>query len=325
MRRAASLPIVSFAAIATAIVSACITTQPLRPTITPSTRGIELPHEIRVRVAGRVRSVPLEQYVLGTALSEVSPVGEPPATVERIFEVQAILARTYAAAHVGRHGRDGFDLCDDIHCQLYEPERIGPSRFTAVAREAVQRTRGQILIYGNKPIEAVFHADCGGHTADASLVWSGPPLPYLVGGPDDLPAGAHRTWDSDVSADQIRGACNAGRSTAVGRRVTGVRVLDRDRSGRVLTVEVQGERVVRMRGEQFRALLNEAFGPRTLMSTRFTVARAGQTYTFTGSGYGHGVGLCQVGAATRARRGESLDEIFAAYFPGASLAQATEP
>jgi stage II sporulation protein D len=74
-----------------------------------------------------------------------------------------------------------------------------------------------------------------------------------------------------------------------------------------------------LRGEQFRTLLNDAFGPRTIMSTRFVVERTGQTYTLTGSGYGHGVGLCQVGAATRARRGESLDEIFAAYFPGASL------
>jgi stage II sporulation protein D len=269
--------------------------------------------------------VPLEQYVLGTALSEVSPVGEPPATVERIFEVQAIIARTYAAAHVGRHGRDGFDLCDDIHCQLYEPKRIGASRFTAVAREAVQRTRGQVLLYDDKPIEAVFHADCGGHTTDASAVWSGPSLPYLAGRPDDLPAGAHRTWRTDLSADQIRRACNADRSTAIGRRVTNVRVVDRDDSGRVTTLEVQGDRTVRMRGEQFRALVNDAFGTRTLMSTRFTVARTGQTYTLAGSGYGHGVGLCQIGAATRARRGESLDEIFAAYFPGASLAQAAEP
>jgi stage II sporulation protein D len=93
----------------------------------------------------------------------------------------------------------------------------------------------------------------------------------------------------------------------------------------VLTVDVEGDRTVRLRGEQLRTLLNDAFGAHTLMSTRFTIARSGQTYTFTGSGYGHGVGLCQVGAATRARRGESIDEIFAAYFPGASLAQAVEP
>jgi stage II sporulation protein D len=325
MRRADSALFVSLAAAAIALGSACITTHPAPPAVAAARRTMELPHEIRVRVAGRVTSVPLEQYVLGTALSEVSPVGEPPATVERIFEVQAIIARTYAAAHVGRHGREGFDLCDDIHCQLYEPKRIGTSRFTDVARDAVQRTRGQILVYDGKPIEAVFHADCGGYTADASQVWSGPALPYLAGGPDDLPAGAHRTWETSLSADQIRKACSVSGTAAVGKRVTNLRVVDRDRSGRVLTVDVQGDRTVRLRGEQLRTLLNDTFGVRTLMSTRFTIARTGQTYTFTGSGYGHGVGLCQVGAATRARRGESIDEIFAAYFPGASLAHAVEP
>jgi stage II sporulation protein D len=319
MRRALRTCLLPFAAIAAALGAACITAHPLSPAVMPAPRAPELPHEIRVRVAGRVTAVPLEQYVLGTALSEVSPVGEPPATVERIFEVQAIIARTYAAAHVGRHGRDGFDLCDDVHCQLYEPSRIGPSRFTAVAREAVQRTRGQVLVYDDKPIEAVFHADCGGYTADARQVWNGPALPYLTGGPDDLPASTHRTWTIDLSADRIRTACNASRSTAIGKRLTNLRVVDRDRSGRVLAIDVQGDRTIRLRGEQFRTLLNDAFGPRTIMSTRFVVERTGQTYTLTGSGYGHGVGLCQVGAATRARRGESLDEIFAAYFPGASL------
>jgi stage II sporulation protein D len=319
MRRALRTSLVPFAAIAAALGAACITPHPLSPAVVPPARAVELPREIRVRVAGRVTSVPLEQYVLGTALSEVSPVGEPPATVERIFEVQAILARTYAAAHVRRHGREGFDLCDDMHCQLYEPSRIGPSRFTAAAREAVARTRGQVLVYDDKPIEAVFHADCGGHTADASQVWNGPALPYLTGGPDDLPASTHRTWTIDLSADRIRTACNASRSTAIGKRLTNLRVVDRDRSGRVLAIDVQGDRTIRLRGEQFRTLLNDAFGPRTIMSTRFVVERTGQTYTLTGSGYGHGVGLCQVGAATRARRGESLDEIFAAYFPGASL------
>jgi stage II sporulation protein D len=325
MRRVASALLVSLTAATIAFGSACITTHPTPPAVAASRRTFELPHEIRVRVAGRITSVPLEQYVLGTALSEVSPVGEPPATVERIFEVQAIIARTYAAAHVGRHGREGFDLCDDIHCQLYEPKRIGASRFTEVARDAVQRTRGQILTYDGKPIEAVFHADCGGYTADASQVWSGPALPYLAGGPDDLPAGAHRTWETSLAADQIRKACSVSGTTAIGKRVTNLRIVDRDRSGRVLTIDVEGDRTVRLRGEQLRTLLNDAFGAHTLMSTRFTIARSGQTYTFTGSGYGHGVGLCQVGAATRARRGESIDEIFAAYFPGASLAQAVEP
>ena len=60
---------------------------------------------------------------------------------------------------------EGFDLCDGVHCQLYEPGRIRTSRFAAVARAAVERTAGMILAYSNRPAEVLFHADCGGHTA----------------------------------------------------------------------------------------------------------------------------------------------------------------
>jgi stage II sporulation protein D len=65
--------------------------------------------------------------------------------------------------------------------------------------------------------------------------------------------------------------------------------------------------------------VNAAFGPRALQSTRFTVTRSGSTFRFVGTGYGHGVGLCQVGAAARARLGESTEAILAAYFPGTTL------
>ena len=80
-------------------------------------------------------------------LSEVTPVGADPAAVARIFEVQTVLARTYAVAHLGRHQKDGFDLCDTTHCQLYQPARIKTSRFAEAARHAVERTRGVVLMF----------------------------------------------------------------------------------------------------------------------------------------------------------------------------------
>src|SRR6187402_3069252 len=80
-----------FAASCGAVPSSARSERPARPAFAP-------PRDIRVRVAGRVVTVPLDEYVLGTALAEVSPVGETRQTTERVFEVQAVLARTYAVA-----------------------------------------------------------------------------------------------------------------------------------------------------------------------------------------------------------------------------------
>jgi stage II sporulation protein D len=295
----------------------------IRPAAGPAGPGLAIPSTIRVHTAAGVRTIPIEEYVLGTALSEVSPVGESEGTTERIFEVQAILARTFAAAHVGRHRADGYDLCDTTHCQIYEPARIATSRFSAVARKAVDATRGEVVVYGRTLTEALFHSDCGGHTAAASDVWGGPSVPYLIGEPDDdLPAETHRPWQTSVSATRLRAALEADVRSAIGPRLTGLAVTDRDASGRVATIEVRGGRVREVRGEQFRAMLNRSLGDRTIQSTRFDVVRSGSTYLFTGTGFGHGVGLCQVGAAARARRGDSVPEILGAYFPGTRILQA---
>jgi stage II sporulation protein D len=277
-----------------------------------------LPASVRVRVAGRVVTVPFERYVLGTALSEVSPVGENPATTARVFEVQAILARTYAAATLDKHRAEGFNLCDDTHCQLYEPGRITTSRFSSVAEAAVARTRGMVLTYGSEVAEALFHSDCGGHTATAGDVWT-TAIPYLIGAPDDLPTDTHLVWQFDMAASRLRTALNLDRQTQVGRRLDAIAVVRRDTSGRAATIEVRGEQRRTSSGEAFRAILNRTFGVRAIRSTRFSVRRTGTTYHFSGTGFGHGVGLCQVGAAARARRGDAVADILRAYFPGTTL------
>jgi stage II sporulation protein D len=107
----------------------------------------------------------------------------------------------------------------------------------------------------------------------------------------------------------------------VGRRLDRIAVIARDDSGRAQQVQVRGERVQTLRGEDLRAILNSEFGFRAIMSTRIAVERRGASYRFTGTGFGHGVGLCQTGAAARAARGETVAQILSAYYPGAGLAQ----
>jgi len=284
----------------------------------PEPPPLEVPDRVAVQVNGRTTSVALEDYVLGSILSEVVPVGEATTVAARIYEVQAVVARSYALSHLGRHRTDGFDLCDTTHCQVYQPARIKSSRFSEVAREAVRRTAGQVLSYARRPIQAVFHADCGGATASASAVWGGAPVPYLPGREDDVRA-PHRTWRVAVSIDELRQALNRNPRTAVGARLDDVSVASRDDSGRAAGVSLRGERTQIVRGEDFRSVLNQSLRGQSMLSTRFAISRSGRTYAMTGTGYGHGVGLCQLGAAARARRGDSVTAIVSAYYPGARL------
>jgi stage II sporulation protein D len=287
----------------------------------PAAGAPRVPEVVRVRTKGVIVSVPLEDYVLGSALAEATPVNDTLTAAERIYEVQAVLARTYATAHVGRHRAEGFDVCDATHCQLYDPARIKTSRFAAVAREAVQRTSGEVLRYGRWPIDALFHADCGGSTAAADAVWGGPSLPYLMPRRDDLPVISHRAWNFTTTGDALRDAFNRDGRTAVGVRLTGIEIVGRDDSGRAATIALRGEHDRVVRGEDLRAVLNRTLGDRAIQSTRFTLTRQAGSYAFAGSGFGHGVGLCQAGAAARARRGDSVAEILAAYFTGASVSR----
>lgn len=292
--------------------------QPVVAPVAPLAAALAEPRALKVRVGGRVVSVAFEEYVAGTAISEVSPVGELPRTVDRVFDVQTIVARTYALAHLGRHRAEGFDLCDTTHCQLYEPARLGPSRFTGDARRAVARTAGQVLVYGARPIDALFHADCGGHTSSPEQVWGTAPLPYLRPEPDRAPALTHRTWTVTLSREQLRTALNADSRTAVGKRLKSIGADPADSSGRVGGIEIAGDRTVDVRGDDFRAIVNRSIGPR-ILSTRFSIHASGTGYVLTGTGYGHGIGLCQQGALARARLDTPVETILAGYFPGASL------
>jgi stage II sporulation protein D len=186
----------------------------------PTTVRVQV-HEGSVLV---VREVPLEQYVETTVLSEVHPDAADEALAEHLFEVQAILARTYAVANAGRHAKDGFDLCPTTHCQLYEPARLKTSRWAAAAHEAARRTSGVLLWFGDQPARAVFHADCGGHTSDATAVWGGGPVSYLVGAPDTCPTD-HSDWTLYTRNTALRTALHADQRTAVDQRLAVVEPL----------------------------------------------------------------------------------------------------
>jgi stage II sporulation protein D len=306
------------------VAAACLASgcAPERPPVdTPAARWT-VPGEITVRTRdATVRAVPLEEYVQATVLAEFAPASGGAADVERMYEVQAVISRTYAVAHRGRHARDGYDLCATTHCQLYDPVRLQTSRWSAAAGAAARRTAAVVLWYGGAPARALFHADCGGHTSDAATVWGGAPLPYLRAVDDGDLAAAHATWRYDVEMNLLHAALNADRRTSVGARLAAISIVERDRAGRASLVRLEGDDTRVVRADVFRDVLSRAFGFRAIRSTYFEIRRDGNAFAFSGRGFGHGVGLCQAGALARIRGGASLQQVLHHYYPGTTLAR----
>ena len=117
-----------------------------------------------------VEEVPLERYLEGVLPHEIG-AGSPPAALE----AQAVLARTWALRNSHRFRVDGYHLCSDTQCQVYADPRLAGS----AVRQAIQRSRGQVLSWQGQPIHAVYHASKGGVAAGYDEVWNGAPLPYL--------------------------------------------------------------------------------------------------------------------------------------------------
>ncbi|MFH0840215.1 MAG: SpoIID/LytB domain-containing protein [Candidatus Omnitrophota bacterium] len=253
-----------------------------------------------------INHVDIEDYVSGVLYHEVSHLWPMEA-----LKVQAISSRTFAVYKtIESLGRD-YDLTNDIYSQVYGGRTSEKYRTS----KAVRETKGKILIYKNKVLPAYFHATCGGHTEDASLLWNvkipslkGVPCPYCQKSP-------HFKWTATISLADIEGGLNRA-GYKVGD-IKDIKVLSRDNSGRVVKVDISnalGEE--KIPANKFRL----AVGPNILRSANFDVALRGKSALFTGRGWGHGVGMCQWGAYYMSRDGFSAEEILKFYYPGASIA-----
>lgn len=312
------------------VVTACSTRRPApaspRPPATTVSRpgaltgGGSLRVETGPRGSGRIEVIPLEEYVSDVVVGEITVSASDGALAARVFEAQAIVARTYAAAQRGRHAAERFDLCSTTHCQVWRRGGARQSRWAAAIASAVVRSRGLVLTWADAPIEAVFHGHCGGHTSAASDVWRGGPAPYLQAVPDPYclrERPARWTWQADI--DGLRHAFNRVARTAVGTRLDAIQVVRRDAGGRVAEVLLSGDRAPVVSGEDLRMAVLGAFGAASLRSTHFDVRREGSLVLFEGDGWGHGVGLCQTGLLARVRAGQSALAILQAYYQGARV------
>jgi stage II sporulation protein D len=277
------------------------------------------PQEVRVHLVREniTRTMLVEDYVRGVVAAEGSTEREPEA-----LKALAIASRTYVLKNLGRHARDGYDFCTTTHCQRFRSIETNSDVPAAIA-DAVTATKGEILRDNeNELADAYFSASCGGATANMSTLWGGNAPVYLRGVRDEYcPSEAHHSWTDVISQTQLLRALQTDPRTNVGERLLNVSVLRTDASGRAELIAIEGGRRVVVKGWDFKIIVGRALGWNLLKSSRFAIAHAGSNFIFRGSGFGHGLGLCQEGAHVMAERGASYRQILEKYFPSTRIAK----
>ncbi|MDF2500204.1 MAG: SpoIID/LytB domain protein [Anaerosporomusa subterranea] len=285
-----------------------------------------------------INILPMEAYLYGVIPKEISPSWPMEA-----IRAQAVAARSYAFAGVGKHQGQGFDVCPTVHCQVYG----GRDSEAARSNQAVDETRGMMATYQGSVITAFFHSSSGGHTENSENVW-GTPFPYLRGVRDFDQDSPRFVWDRRISIAQLTELLRTA-GLLVGE-VTGIELsplthqpviaADRGVSGRVKTIKITGTAGrVQLSGAKFSSLLSlpstlfdvsiargEALPALTGKSARRGLVQdsSRDILLLSGKGSGHGIGLSQWGAKAMAEKAplgsnQFYKEILAYYYPGATI------
>ncbi len=269
------------------------------------------------RVSDVIATLDLETYLKGVLPSEM-----PASWPMEALKAQAVAARTFAIFRKAQRAEgSAFDLDSDVSDQMFSNPLSDDETSVPVANvdRALRETKGELLEDTKHGVfAAYFHADCGGHTEEASEVWgSGEKLGTAVDG--GCPMNPRATWTLKMSNDQL----SARLAKATKRSMGSVELLTADArtsSGRIASLRVawSDRSTSALSGNEFRA----AVGFDRMRSTQFKITREGSDYVFKGQGYGHGVGLCQWGARQMAKAGHSYKDILKHYYPKALLANA---
>src|SRR4051794_24840203 len=253
-----------------------------------------------------VTTIPIESYVARVLAGEAVRESRPAA-----LEALAITVRTFALTNRGRHRADGFDLCDQTHCQVVR---------TAVAatEHAAQVTASRVLTTAGAPASVYYSAACGGQTQRPSDVWPGAADPsYLPAKADDACDGAP-SWTTELHESDLRRALQA---SGFGGDLRDLSIASRNASGRVARLKLEGMTPDRISGQDLRVAVGRTLGWQHIKSTAFDLRQKDGIYRFSGHGSGHGVGLCVIGSARLAERGVSAEAILARYFPGLEVSK----
>ncbi len=291
-----------------------------------------------------VNVLPLETLLRGVVPAETY-ASAPPAALQ----AQAITARSEILAEIGtRHLADPALLCAAQHCQVYK----GRKAAVASTNAAVEATAGQVLVDDQGHlVNAVYSAVCGGFTENNDVVWAQTPDPVLRGRPDFAPTGKWARYAAGIGTADVKAWIDSSppawcklasidtkgkfrwtrvipasdmdadvRRLGVGS-VRRIEVLGRGVSGRATAVRITGttgHAVVR-RELPIRRLFGGLNSAMFYVTVQKSSAGVPTAFVFKGGGWGHGVGMCQVGAIGMAEHGFDDLAILRHYYNGAKV------
>lgn len=286
-----------------------------------------------------VNRVSAERLLEGLVPAEI-----PKTAPMEAIKAQAVVARGEVFAKIGtRHFLDPYLLCASTHCQVY----AGVGAEHPRTSRAVRSTRGELLFRGSDLVDSVYSASCGGHTENNDAVWSDPPKRSLRGRPD-MPAeaaGKYLPLKSHLS-EWLRATpkawCNLSthnkpnlfrwmRTIPAGEmdqliakqkpigQVMAIQIIDRGISGRVKAIRVVGSEgdLVVQREWPIRQLLGMLKSGMFEVGIELNEDQMPTNFHFIGGGWGHGVGMCQLGAIGMSEHGHDHHQILSHYYNGA--------
>ena len=275
-----------------------------------------------------VNIVGVEDYLLSVISSEMSPA----CNVE-FLKAHAVISRSWVMARMKvRDHHTEFDVCADDHCQRYQ----GLTRVVGnTVKEAIDSTWGQVLTYKGELCDTRFSKCCGGRSEVFSTCWTDVDYPYLTSHDDpycaradkivpasimnsfDAPTVDFYRWREVRSQEELSSLIREKSGREIGL-VQDMKALEKGPSGRIKLLEIVGDKGSMRIGKELeiRRILSKSH----LKSSNFSVSRdADGNFVFDGCGWGHGVGLCQIGAAVMAEEGKTCEEILSFYYPGTSV------
>lgn len=263
---------------------------------------------------GKLQEMNLEEYMLGVV------AGEMPSEFHiEALKAQALAARTYTLMRSRAFGGEGCskhpeaDVCTDpAHCQAYrDPMTINKNSYEKY-KEAVLSTRGEVIVYNDALIDAVFHSTSGGKTENSEDVWSAK-VPYLrsvisqyeENSPKLITKKEIKVTDFIAAMKKL----DSGIKLSTKNIKNQIKIIDRSEGGRIKNIQIGGKV---LSGSAVRGSLG-------LNSSNFSITYSGSTMTFTVIGYGHGIGLSQYGADGMANNGSAYEEIVKHYYQGVEI------
>ena len=274
-----------------------------------------------------INIIDIEEYLRGVVPYEIGKLDE---SKFEALKAQAVAARTYAYKHFGSRKNQGFDVYADTRDQVYK----GLHSSTEITDKSVRETEGVVMTYNGEFITAYYHSTCGGQT-EGVVTWGRPDHPYLQSKPDLRPDGTpwcresnYTEWTREFTEDELcdlfqTNAKEAKANVPSFSSIHSISILDTLKSGRIHILEISTNNgKFTAKADKIRWLFKR--GGTILPSCFFRIHRSGNQWILKGKGFGHGVGLCQMGARARAQAGQSYIQILTHYYPGITLEKFTK-